>query len=114
MVKLFVRVFGVIVKAVGLRTVGSTATCMSQALNGSILETLTAKKMLVPTACPLFMCPGPMYNMFGFAPLTGWVVIAKAENAIKSVKVGSSSLECFMLNIFFMTISRRGLLSHRI
>jgi len=42
MVKLFVRVFGVIVKAVGLRTVGSTETYISQALNGSMLETLTA------------------------------------------------------------------------
>ncbi len=36
------RVFGVMVKAVGLRTVGSTATSISQVLNGSIWETLTA------------------------------------------------------------------------
>ncbi len=57
---------------------------------------------------------GDMYRIFGFAPLTGWVVIAKAENAIRSVRVGNSSLECFMLNIFFMTISRRGILSQRI
>ena len=41
--------------------------------------------------------------MLGFCPLTGWVVIAKAENAIKSVKVGNSSLERFTLNILFIT-----------
>ena len=42
-VKLAVSVLGVIVRLVGLRTVGSTATWMSHVLNESIWKTFTAK-----------------------------------------------------------------------
>jgi len=50
MVKLAVRVFGVIVKLVGLRIVGSVLTWMSQALNGSIPDTRTWKVIVEPAA----------------------------------------------------------------